>query len=143
MGRHDDAKAAWGCITRTFLSNELHDRFHDACASIGVPHPGALKLLLRLDAAAPQPMRDIAASMGCDASYVTALVDALEEPGYAERRPAPGDRRVKLVQLTSQGASARETAFDIMAEPPAAFGRLTAAETRTLARLLAKATAAD
>ena len=30
-----------GGITRTFLSNELHDRFHDACGAIGLPHPGA------------------------------------------------------------------------------------------------------
>jgi DNA-binding MarR family transcriptional regulator len=143
MGRTDDARAAWSCITRAFLSDELHDRFHDACTSIGLPHPGALKLLLRLDADAPQPMRDIASLMGCDASYVTALVDALESPGYAERQPALGDRRVKLVQLTSQGAAAREKALDVLSEPPAGFDRLSGSETKALAHLLAKATADD
>jgi len=139
MGRSDDARAAWSCITRAFLSKELHDRFHSACAAIGVPHPGALKLLLMLEPDDPPPMRDIATVMGCDASYVTALVDALEGPGYVERRPAPGDRRVKLVQLTGHGIRAREQALEVMSEPPKGFERLTAAEAKTMAQLLTKA----
>jgi DNA-binding MarR family transcriptional regulator len=140
MGRDDAGRAAWSCITRTFLSNELHDRFHDACSAIGLPHPGALKLLLQLDADAPPPMRAVADIMNCDASYVTALVDALEGPGYVERRASPTDRRVKLVAVTGQGVAAKEKALDIMSEPPAGFARLSAAEAKELARLLAKAT---
>lgn len=140
MGRQDDARAAWGCITRTFLSNELHDRFHDACTAIGLPHPGALKLLLQLDAEDPPPMRAVATLMNCDASYVTALVDALEGPGYVERRSSPGDRRVKLIALTGAGEVAREKALAVMSEPPAGFARLTAGEVKELAQLLAKAT---
>ena len=139
MGKQDDARAAWSCVTRTFMSDELHDRFHDACRSIGLPHPGALKLLLLLEPDEPPPMRTVASLMNCDASYVTVLVDALEEPGYVERRPAPGDRRVKLITLTSSGASAREKALDVLSEPPAGFDRLSAAEARELARLLEKA----
>src|SRR4051812_3285099 len=144
MGRQEDARAAWSCVTRTFASNELHDRFHGACRSIGLPHPGALKLLLLLgEADEPPPMRAVATLMNCDASYVTALVDALEAPGYVERQPAPGDRRVKLIAVTSEGHAAREKAMDVLSEPPAGFTRLSAAEARELARLLAKATAAD
>jgi DNA-binding MarR family transcriptional regulator len=143
VGKQDDAREAWGCITKAFLSNELHDRFHDACSSIGLPHPGALKLLLLLDDAEPPPMRAVASLMNCDASYVTALVDALEEPGYVARRPAPGDRRVKLIALTAAGAAAREKAMDVMSEPPSGFGRLSAIETRELSRLLAKVIADD
>ena len=139
MGREDDARAAWGCITKAFLSNELHDRFHDACASIGLPHPGALKLLLLLDEADPPPMRAVASLMNCDASYVTALVDALEAPGYVERRSAPGDRRVKLIAVTAVGEAAREKALDVMSVPPAGFARLSAAEAKQLVALLAKA----
>jgi DNA-binding MarR family transcriptional regulator len=139
VGKQDDARAAWGCITRTFMSNELHDRFHDACASIGLPHPGALKLLLMLDTADPPPMRAVASIMNCDASYVTALVDALEAPGLVERRSAPGDRRVKLIAVTAAGEAAREKALEVLSEPPAGFERLSAIEARELARLLAKA----
>lgn len=141
MGRRDDVRSAWTCITRAFLSNELHDRFHEACAAIGLPHPGALKLLLLLSPDEPPPMRDIATLLNCDASWVTSLVDSLEEPGYVERKTSPTDRRIKLVQLTGEGERAREKARAVMSEPPAAFDRLTAQEAATLARLLEKATA--
>jgi DNA-binding MarR family transcriptional regulator len=140
MGRDDDARAAWTCITQVFWSNEVHDRFHEAVHAIGLPHPGALKLLMQLDPESPTPMRAIASVMNCDASYVTALVDSLEAPGYVERQTAPHDRRVKLVRLTGAGEVAREKARDILSVPPAAFSRLDAADTRTLARLLAKVT---
>lgn len=140
MGREADARAAWSSIMKVFLSNEVHDRFHDACRSIELPHPGALKLLLHLEVDDPQPMRALAAAIGCDASYMTALADALELPGYVERRTAPSDRRVKLVCLTEQGEAARERALEVMSEPPAAFARLEPAEARSLAELLAKAT---
>lgn len=143
MGRDDDARAAWGCVTRAFLSNEMHDRFHRACAVIGLPHPGALKLLLQLDADDPPPMRAVAGLLNCDASWVTALVDALEEPGYVARRAAPGDRRVKLIALTPDGEAAREKALEILSDPPAGFARLAASEVKELARLLAKATAEE
>jgi DNA-binding MarR family transcriptional regulator len=141
MGRDDDARTAWAAITRTFLSNELHDRFHAATAAIGLPHPGALKLLLQLDAEDPPAMRAVAAALQCDASYVTALVDTLEAPGYVERRTAPGDRRVKLIALTAAGIDARERAMAVLSEPPPGFARLTAAEAKELARLLDKAVA--
>ena len=121
------------------MSNELHDRFHEACGSIGLPHPGALKLLLMLDGAEPPPMRAVASIMNCDASYVTALVDALEAPGYVERRPAPGDRRVKLIAVTPAGEAAREQAMDVLSQPPAGFEKLSAVEARELSRLLEKA----
>ena len=127
-------------MTKTFLSNEIHDRFHDACRSIGLPHPGALKLLLLLDEADPPPMRALASLMSCDASYVTALVDALEAPGYVERRSSPDDRRVKLITITGAGETAREQALAIMSEPPAGFARLSATEVKHLSHLLAKAT---
>jgi len=140
MARVDDARAAWQTMARLFLSNELHDRFHAACEAIGLPHPGALKLLLQLDADDPPAMRSVAGVLQCDASYVTALVDTLEAPGYVERRTAPADRRVKLVALTPAGEDARERALDILSEPPAGFDRLSADEARDLARLLQKVT---
>jgi DNA-binding MarR family transcriptional regulator len=140
VARADDARAAWHCISQVFWSNEVHDRFHEAVEAIGLPHPGSLKLLNQLEPHEPLPMRRIAELMHCDASYVTALVDTLEAPGYVVRRTAPHDRRVKLVQLTGEGIVARDKAQDILLVPPAAFARLDAGETRTLAKLLAKLT---
>jgi DNA-binding MarR family transcriptional regulator len=85
-------------------------------------------------------MGDIARSMNCDASYVTALVDALEQPGLAERQVAAHDRRVKTIHLTPDGHEANRRAHDMLAEPPPQMKRLDADETAQLARLLEKLT---
>ena len=131
-------RQAWRHLSRLLLSDETHDRMHAACAAVGLPHPGSLKALLWLSEDEPQSMRTLAEAMHCDASYITGLVDALEEPGYVERRVAPSDRRVKLIALTATGRAARSRALDVMLSPPESFKRLTADETRTLASLLAK-----
>jgi DNA-binding MarR family transcriptional regulator len=131
-------RAAWGSVTELFFGQEMHDRFHRAAEQAGVPHPGALKALMGLDADLPRSMRSLADEMRCDASYITNLVDSLEERGYVERRTSPVDRRVKLVHLTEGGRQAQDAARAVITTPPTALDRLTLAEARTLARLLAK-----
>jgi DNA-binding MarR family transcriptional regulator len=135
------ARRAWSSMSTMFLSNEQHDRVHEVCAALSLPHPGALKLLLHLDEEDPPTMGGIARLMNCDASYVTALVDALEEPGLAERRVGDSDRRVKTVNLTGPGRSARTRAREMLSEPPTRMDRLTPDEIHTLANLLEKLTA--
>jgi DNA-binding MarR family transcriptional regulator len=131
-------RAAWTSASELFFSQEMHDRFHQAAAQAGVPHPGALKALLGLDQAAPRSMRSLADEMRCDASYVTNLVDSLEALGYVERRVSPLDRRVKQVHLTDAGVAAQVAARQVITSPPRALERLSVAEARTLVRLLAK-----
>ena len=102
--------------------------------------PKQLGVLWRLDPDGPgSPMRAIAQSLYCDASYVTDLVDRLEERGLIVRSPDPSDRRVKLLKLTAKGTKLRQTALERLYDPPAGFERLTPEEQRTLARLLEKA----
>lgn len=139
--REETARAAWRSMSQLFVSGETHDGFHAATEAIGLPHPGSLKALIALDAAAAPSMREMADGMRCDASYITALVDALEDLGYVERRVSPTDRRVKLVQLTEAGAEAKETALAVMLTPPKGFDALSTAELRTLASLMAKVAA--
>jgi DNA-binding MarR family transcriptional regulator len=131
-------RAAWDLARRWLFSEELHARFGDAATAAGVPHAGSLKALAGLDAERPQSMRALATTMGCDASYVTSLVDTLERLGYVERRPCPGDRRVKLVQVTEEGRSAQERAAAVITAPPDVLSRLDEAELRQLTALLAK-----
>lgn len=138
MGREDDARAAWRAVADLFLGDANHDRFHRAAEAAGVPHPGALKLLLSLEPSDPPSMRELAEAMHCDASWVTSLVDTLEAPGLAARVVSPADRRVKRVQVTPSGVAAKARAMDVLSTPPKAMERLTAAETRTLAALLRK-----
>jgi DNA-binding MarR family transcriptional regulator len=136
--RDDDGRAVWRYVTDLFLSADSHDRFLSACKAAGLPHPGALRVLLQLRRAEPPTMGGLAGFMSCDASYATALVDALENLGYVERRTSSTDRRVKHVHLTAAGAAAQEKALDVLATPPTALQRLDPSERRTLARLLAK-----
>lgn len=56
----------------------------------------------------PLTMGELAHRLFYDASYVTALADALEERGLAERRPDPSDRRVKQLVLTDRGREVNE-----------------------------------
>jgi DNA-binding MarR family transcriptional regulator len=125
-----------------FIEGEGHDRMHQACAAGGMS-PSMVKALIHLSPDHARPMRDLAEHWGCDASYITGLVDRLEEQGLAERRAHPTDRRVKTVVLTEQGVEAKQRVLDILWEPPAAFAALTAAEQRQLRDLLRKVAAAD
>lgn len=47
--------------------------------------------------------RELSARLGYDPSAIVGLVDDLEKLGFAERRPAPDDRRSRIVALTEDG----------------------------------------
>jgi DNA-binding MarR family transcriptional regulator len=53
-------------------------------------------------------MKELAQRIGCDASFVTAIADTLEERGFIRREPGQRDRRVKNLLLTPAGIAARE-----------------------------------
>jgi len=89
------------------------------------------------------PMRDLAEHWGCDASYVTSLVDGLEERGFAERRPHATDRRIKTVVLTAEGAQTKAAVLARLWEPPSSFSALSEDEREQLCKLLRKLADAD
>jgi len=120
-----------------WFSDEIHDRFHAACAAADVTPP-QLKALLSLEPGHTRSMGALAEGWRCDASWVTGIVDGLEARGYVERQPQPGDRRVKVVVLTPLGEKAKARALDCIYEPPSSLSELTSAEQRTLRDLLAK-----
>ncbi|MFJ2646757.1 MarR family winged helix-turn-helix transcriptional regulator [Streptomyces sp. NPDC087420] len=64
---------------------------------------GAQARVLGLLSLEPMPMRRIAQKLKCEPSNVTGIVDRLEARDLVERRPDPGDRRVKLAAPTEQG----------------------------------------
>jgi len=133
----------WRHFGEIWFGDPNHQRFHDACEAIDVSPP-QLKALLSLEPGEGQPMRHLAANWRCDASWVTGIVDALEERGYAERHPHPTDRRVKVVGITALGEKAKAKALDRLYEPPPSLrGRLSAAETKALRDLLRKLRGVD
>jgi DNA-binding MarR family transcriptional regulator len=129
-------------VSELFFSAENQAVFHDTAAELGLTPP-MLKGLLELDPGDALPMRELADRWGCDASFVTVVVDGLEGRGFAERRVAPHDRRIKAVQLTDQGIAARDRAAAVVYGPRAGFKALTAEERTTLATLLTTMAAAQ
>lgn len=53
-------------------------------------------------------MKELAARMGCDASFITTIADNLERRGFVRREPSQRDRRVKNLVMTADGRAARE-----------------------------------
>ena len=100
--------------------------------------PGVIKTLMRLAKEDGVSMGDMARGVGCDPSYITALVDDLDERGLARREPAPYDRRVKIIVLTDAGRALATEIDGILSVPPAAFSALSHSELRQLRDLLDK-----
>jgi DNA-binding MarR family transcriptional regulator len=100
------------------------------------PHFGVMTLI---DSDPGLTQHELAQRSLIDPSSMVAVVDELEELGYAERQPHPGDRRKHAVHLTNNGkrilgrarAAAMQTAEDVL-------GPLDANEVDTLRRLLRK-----
>jgi MarR family transcriptional regulator, organic hydroperoxide resistance regulator len=89
--------------------------------------------------AEPRTMSELASSLHCDPSNVTAIVDGLEERGLATRRPSAGDRRVKLIELSAEGRKLRARLQRELRKPPAWLKALPEADQRTLRDLLRRA----
>lgn len=135
--KDDDAREAWSCMLRMLVGGEHQQRLARAADEAGLTLR-QLHALFDLDPDNPRPMRDLAVEWYCDASNVTGIVDGLEAIGMVERLPSKVDRRVKLIRLTDVGSKARADCIEKGQVPPDGFGRLNAAETRTLRSLLAR-----
>ena len=142
MAKETAASAAWRSVLELVGWGDRRrvPRFPGVAMELGLS-PKQLGLLWRLEPGGALSMSAIGESLFCDASYVTDLVDRLEERDLIERRSDPGDRRVKLVALTPEGEALRTRALALLYEPPEEFGALDETEIATLAGLLAKATA--
>jgi DNA-binding MarR family transcriptional regulator len=61
-------------------------------------------------------MKELAARMGCDASFITTIADNLEKRGFLHREPGQRDRRVKNLVLTEDGITAKERMMTLLSE---------------------------
>jgi len=77
--------------------------FAQALAPLGLrpPHFGVLTLV---DFEPGSTQQELVDRSMIDASSMVAILDELEELGFAERRPHPGDRRKHAIHLTPEGA---------------------------------------
>ena len=134
MGRADtDVPRAWQLIVKFFFAQREHLPPVGDAVDLS---PVQCHVLHLLDPEEPLPMGRLAATLGCDASNVTGLVDRLESRGLVERRPSAGDRRVKVVRLTPAGSRLRAQLLRRIAGGSCALSRLSPADQRALVRIL-------
>ncbi|WP_240120983.1 MULTISPECIES: MarR family winged helix-turn-helix transcriptional regulator [unclassified Streptomyces] len=97
------------------------------------PSQGKTLTVLRRGAAS---MSALAATLTCDASNMTGIVDRLEKRGLVRRAPSPSDRRVKNVVLTADGERVIDTIRGKMHHTVAGLEQLGPQERDTLSALL-------
>ncbi len=136
------AEDAFDRLRRIALEGEQAEKM----AALGTQtklSPGVIKTLVRLSRTDGISMGEMARGIGCDPSYVTALVDDLAAHGLATREQDPVDRRVKIVVITEKGRSLAAEIHSVLSVPPASFHTLSRVELRQLRDLLDKVVAAD
>jgi len=106
-------------------------------------YPAQVHALYTLAPGEEMPMSSLAATLHCDNSNVTGIVDRLEARGLIERRSSPSDRRVKLIALTPEGEAMRERMRERLDTPPPEIESLSRADQRALRDLLRRARGDD
>lgn len=103
---------------------------------LGLSEFATLEMLLHKG---PQPVNEIGRRIQLTSGAITSAVDRLEERQLVERRSAEGDRRTRLVALTSAG---RRLISRVFSQHEAAMNQsaagLSQAERKELIRLLKK-----
>ena len=133
MKEEDDACRAWQLLMRFFFTQRGHLPSWGAEFGLSSVQCHVLHLI---EPGRPLAMSRLAATLSCDASNVTGLVDRLEARGLVRRRPSPGDRRVKVLDLTPVGSRLRAQLLRRMTGHPLPLARLSVREQRALVRML-------
>jgi DNA-binding MarR family transcriptional regulator len=115
-----------------------HSLANQMLASIGLS-ARQVGILTLVDELEPMSQKVLGERLGIDRSTMVALIDDLEQKGYAVRRRHPRDRRVFLIHPTDPGRSAKRRAIAILDEQKRRFlAPLTSTEQRQLLGLLKK-----
>jgi DNA-binding MarR family transcriptional regulator len=124
---------AWKLLMKLFFSQRAD---LPTLASEFELSPAQCHVLHLMEPDRPIPMGRIAEGLACDASNVTGLVDRLESRGLIRRQSSREDRRVKVLELTAEGARLRSTVLERMTKPPDILDRLSPDEQRVLVKIL-------
>jgi len=128
-----DACRAWQLLVKFFFAQREHLPVAGDALELS---PVQCHVLHLIEPDQPVPMGRLAAILGCDASNVTGLVDRLEVRGLVQRQPSAEDRRVKVIQLTPTGSRLRGQLLRRMTTGSCRLSRLSAADRRSLVRIL-------
>jgi DNA-binding MarR family transcriptional regulator len=103
MSRRDRVPSAPELVEALLTLTQAIRRRHNArLANFDSSVPRARLMRAMLELGTPR-MSDLASHLGLTARTMTTAVDVLEREGLLARRPAPGDRRATLVELTPAG----------------------------------------
>src|SRR5476651_1571656 len=128
-----------GLFAVLHASGVLETRVEAKLSEVGLSLAKLAALHHLSEAGESLPLGQLAERLSCVKSNVTQLVDRLEADGLVNRTADPNDRRSRLAVLTDAGRKAYARGSQIQAESERElFGALTADETSTLQRLLAK-----
>jgi len=118
-------------------TSRIFEKWMDAhCEKIGTS-PARARLMSLLHCGGSQTMTCLADALGVSPRNVTALVDGLEQDGFAEREPHPCDRRATMIRLTPAGLKwARQNLCPLFEQYSSAFSKLPQTDRAELARLL-------
>jgi DNA-binding MarR family transcriptional regulator len=118
-------------------------QFSEAIAEAEI-HPPLFRVLNVVDASEGESQHRIGEAIQVPPSRMVAIVDELEDRGLIERRPHPGDRRVRALFLTAKGRRVLEKGRKIaMAHEERLTEGLTERESEELAGLLRKLAASQ
>src|ERR1700722_14810965 len=117
------------------IADRLRQRWAAPAAAAGLS-TAQVNALLTLVPGEAVPMRSLAARLDYDASNLSVLVDRLERRGAVERRPDPGDRRVKALVLTTEGERLRAAFWHAPTDDPRPLAPLGDADLPALAQIL-------
>jgi DNA-binding MarR family transcriptional regulator len=129
-GEEGDACRAWQLLVRFFFTQRGELPSWGAEFELS---PVQCHVLHLIEPGRPLAMSRLAATLSCDASNVTGLVDRLEARGLVLRRPSPSDRRVKVLDLTPTGSRLRA---QLLRRMPLPLSRLSLREQRALVKML-------
>ncbi len=129
------ASDAWQLMVQFYFTQREH--LPPVAAELDLS-PAQCHVLHRIEPGRPITMGQLAETLACHASNVTGLINRLESRGLVRRRPSDEDRRVKVLYLTPTGARLRTLMLARMTTPPVVISRLSAAEQRSLVRILSR-----
>jgi DNA-binding MarR family transcriptional regulator len=130
------ATEAWDLLQQVMM--DQRSRLSAIAAQFDLA-PAQVLALTTLEPGRPRAMSELACALRCDNSNVTGIVDRLEDRGLVQRRPSAQDRRVKMLEVTPEGAALRRRLHERLSQPPPALAALSDEDARTLRDVLARA----
>jgi DNA-binding MarR family transcriptional regulator len=94
------------------LGYAISRRFHQVLAPLEL-EPSEFAVLRAVGVDEGQSQHALAERLRISSSHMVAIVDELEERALLERRPQPGDRRVRTLHLTHRGEKLLADAFEL------------------------------